>query len=508
MTTRIRTLAVLVATLALGAALTTACTPGHRPGDETSPPPVASVNPAPAQTIDHFGASGAWWPNDLVAFPRAVQERVADLLFGYDGIALSGYRYNIGGGGVGVSPGPRAPATFQVAPGTYDWSRDPGGTAFALLAARHGATTIVGFVNSAPAVWTTSGKSCGGQLVPGAEDAYARYLADIVRHLRASGIPISHVSPMNEPDDTFGGCGQEGMAVPVAQRATVVRAVASALAAQRLPVGVTADESASAFFQFRTEVPQWLDAATSPDVAALAHHTYEFPTDDWLAQVAPLGPRFGKPTWMTEICCYDGKGPIVGFGQQYDPTMTSGLWLAHSIWQDLAITGDSAFDWWTAVSSAYGCDPTSGPSCTANVNTHGWNDGLLYYDPAFRTNGDHAITTTKRFFVLGNFSRFVRRGSVRHVVDGVPSGLEMLAFRAGGRWVVVVTNQSTTTSSRVDLALPSVRGHYFTRRATRTSASLDLATVARPRAHGRDTFTLELPPASVTTYVFDALSRR
>jgi O-glycosyl hydrolase len=505
MTTRTRTLAVLATTLALGAALTTACTPGHRPGDGASPPPVVTVDAAPAQTIDHFGASGAWWPNDLAAFPRATQERVADLLFGDDGIALSGYRYNIGGGGVGVSPGPRAPATFLVAPGTYDWTRDPGGTTFALLAARHGVTTIVGFVNSAPPEWTTSGKSCGGQLTPGTEGAYAQYLADVVAHLRASGIPISHVSPMNEPDDTFAACGQEGMAVPVGQRATVVRSVANALAAQYLPVGVTADESASAYFQFRTEVPQWLDEATLPDVAALAHHTSEFPTDDWLAQVAPLGAQFGKPTWMTEICCYDGKGPIVGFGPQYDPTMTSGLWLAHSVWQDLAITGDSAFDWWTALSSAYGCDPTAGPSCTAALNTSGWNDGLLYYDPAFRTNGDHAITTTKRFFVLGNFSRSVRPGSVRHVVDGVPSGLEMLAFRDGGRWVVVVTNQSTTASSRVDVALPQTRGHYLARHATRTSASLDLATVAGARPHGRDTFTIDVPPASVTTDVFDVV---
>ncbi len=33
-----------------------------------------------------FGASGAWWPNDLVKFPPDVQHRVGDLLFGVDGL--------------------------------------------------------------------------------------------------------------------------------------------------------------------------------------------------------------------------------------------------------------------------------------------------------------------------------------------------------------------------------------------------------------------------------------
>src|SRR5215207_9925171 len=70
---------------------------------------VARVDPAAAQRIDGFGASGAWWPNDLVRFPPRVQRHVADMLFSRPGIALSGYRYNIGGGGVGVHTPARAP---------------------------------------------------------------------------------------------------------------------------------------------------------------------------------------------------------------------------------------------------------------------------------------------------------------------------------------------------------------------------------------------------------------
>ena len=119
---------------------------------------------------------------------------------GRNGIALSVYRYNIGGGGVEVTHPVRAPETFFVSPGTYDWGKDPGGRLFLRLAAERGVPILIGFVNSAPSVWTTNAASCGGALTPGSEAAFAGYLADVVSHFRdVEGISLSHVSPMNEP---------------------------------------------------------------------------------------------------------------------------------------------------------------------------------------------------------------------------------------------------------------------------------------------------------------------
>lgn len=493
--------AVIVAIVCTTAATTAGA--ATRSGD--GKPPVARVASAAAQRIDHFGASGAWWPNDLVDFPPAVQRQVADLLFGRTGIALSGYRYNIGGGGVGVTDPTRAPQTFLVAPGRYDWTRDRGGVTFLRLAAEHHVPVVVGFVNSAPPVWTTNAASCGGRLQPGAERAFASYLADVVAHFRdAEHVDVTFVSPMNEPDNTFGGCGQEGMAVPVEQRGALVRAVAGALSSRDLDSRVIADESSLAFFQSLPEVPKWLDAATLPSLGAVAHHTYEFPTDAWLGQVASLR-RFGRPLWMTEICCYNGKGPLVGFGPSYDPTMTNALWLAHVVFQDLTVTGDAAFDWWTAVSKQTGCDPTQGPSCTQTVNTRGWNDGLLYYDPAFRTDGNHVITTTKRFFVMGNFSRFIRPGAVRHDVGGAPPGVELMAFRQGRHWVVVATN-TNGAATLLRLGLPRGVDEARPTGAVETSATHDLEPVRLPRRSDDNVFLSRLAPRSVTTLTFDASS--
>ena len=62
----------------------------------------------------------------------------------------------------------------------------------------------------------------GGELKRGSESAYARYLADVVRHFHdVNGVTLSYVSPMNEPDYTFAGGGQEGMAAALVRERRV-----------------------------------------------------------------------------------------------------------------------------------------------------------------------------------------------------------------------------------------------------------------------------------------------
>ena len=70
-----------------------------------------------------------------------------------------------------------------------------------------------------------------GGLKPGMEDDYAAYLVGIVRALHdRDHITLRYISPMNEPDNSFPDCGQEGMQVPVSQRAAVVQALGRELA--------------------------------------------------------------------------------------------------------------------------------------------------------------------------------------------------------------------------------------------------------------------------------------
>src|SRR5436309_5743947 len=219
-------------------------------------PPTARVDAGPLQTMVGFGASGAWWPHDLGRFPASAQQHAASLLFSRTfGIGLSIYRYNIGAGGLVRVPR-RYTQTFLVQPGRYDWSRDRGGVAFLRLAQQAGVPTLVGFANSAPWVWKTNNAGCGGALKGGASADYAAYLTDVVQHLHdADGITLSYLSPMNEPDEGFGECYQEGMYVPVWQRVPILDAVADALARRTPYARVVGAESGHPETQFLTTVP-------------------------------------------------------------------------------------------------------------------------------------------------------------------------------------------------------------------------------------------------------------
>ncbi|HTI21175.1 MAG TPA: glycoside hydrolase [Kutzneria sp.] len=461
-----------------------------------APQAAAEVSGTPAQSVQGFGASGAWWVNDLANFAPAVQQRVGDLLFGPDGLDLSVYRYNVGGGGVGVTNPPRAPQTALVSPGVYDWSKDPGGTTFVKQAAQHGVPDLQAFVNSAPPVWTTNGKSCGGSLKSGSEAAYGQFLTDVVTHFQQQGVTFSQVSPMNEPDNNFGDCGQEGMSVGTGQRGPIVRALGAALANAGSPTQVLADETSWAL-QDIFELPGWAgDATTQRYLVALAHHTYDFPSNATLNTLRASAKNYGKPLWATEICCSNGGG----YGQGYDPTIDGGLRMADLIHQDLTEAGDAQFDWWTALSPVLGCDPVAAPSCPTTKNGNGWNDGLIYYDPNYASNGNQNLYVTKRFWALANFSRFVRPNAVRFPISGMPSGVWPVAFESGGTWTVVAINDNASDTA-FPLHFGATNGQLTATGAYRTSATEDLASVALPAVSG-STATATLPARSITTFTF------
>lgn len=452
---------------------------------------VVTVNPTARQTIAGFGASGAWWPIDLARFPESVQRDVGEMLFSANGIELSGYRYNIGGGGKGVTSANRAPK---------EYADDAAGRFFLGLASDAHVPVLTGFVNSAPPQFTTNGQSCGGQLKPGMETQYADYLAGAVAAIRNDDhVTLSYVSPMNEPDDSFPDCGQEGMKVPVAQRGAVVRALGAALARRAPWAKVIADET-TADALTASEVPQWLsEPGTVDDLAAIAHHTYDFPNDALRRLLPPVAKRFDRPTWMTEICCYKGSGGVAtSFGAQFDPTMTQALWLADQVDSDLRVAGDSAWYWWTALSPVLGCDPKADPQCPTRVNTKGFNDGLLYYDEHAPANGPTTIFTTKRFYALGQFSRYVRPGAVRHDVAGMPAGVHAMAFAAGDDWTVVAWNESRTPATfAVRLPNPAVATGATVTDATKSLGSTDL-----PLATTTGSWRVSLPPTSIATFTF------
>ena len=61
---------------------------------------VIEIDPSQRfQTIEGFGASGAWWAQSVGAWPKDKREPILKLLYdSQDGIGLTIYRYNIGAG--------------------------------------------------------------------------------------------------------------------------------------------------------------------------------------------------------------------------------------------------------------------------------------------------------------------------------------------------------------------------------------------------------------------------
>jgi O-glycosyl hydrolase len=241
---------------------------------------------------------------------------------------------------------------------------------------------------------------------------------------------------------------------------------------------------------------------TAQYVAAIAHHTYDFPNDALRALLPPISAKFHKSTWMTEICCYKGSGGVASsFGANYDPTMTQGFWLADQIESDFAVAGDSAWYWWTALSPVLGCDPKADPACPDRVNTKGFNDGLLYYDQHGAADGVIKIFTTKRFYVLGQFSRYVRPGAVRHDVTGLPKGVHAMAFSSAAGWTVVTWNEGST-SAQFGVQLPA-SAKVTAGAVTNATKSLESVPASElPRLTASGSWLVTLPAGTIATYTF------
>lgn len=374
------------------------------------------------QTMEGFGASAAWWAQDVGGW-EGTREEIADLLFDpQKGIGLTIIRYNIGAGaGENIQDAWRRTETFEVAPGEYDWSRDANALWMIKAAQARGVEQIVAFANSPPARMTVSGLTTGEQdgksnLRPEMVDDFAQYLVDVVRYLREDeGLPVDWISPINEPQwDWNYENGQEGCHYSPEEIVDVTRALLAAIERERLNVRVSTPESGE---WKNSQV--YLDALMrEPEIAAglehFAVHSYWSERND-KERFAQYADKYhpGLKLWMSEW---------TEMKRDRDVTMDSALVLANTVQEDLTVGGATSWQYWIAVSKYF------------------FRDGLIYVST--RTQ---ELEVTRRLWALGNFSRFVRPGYVR-IEAGIPAdaALRPVAFRApdGEELVVVVVNNA------------------------------------------------------------------
>lgn len=383
------------------------------------------------QTIHNFGASDAWSTQFVGKYwPLEKREKIADLLFSQEfdsqgnpkGIGLSLWRFNIGAGSAmqgeesGIATAWRRAESFLTADSTYNWQKQQGQQWFMKAAHDRGVRQFTGFVNSPPVLLTKNGKAHGdgsgdANISPDKYEYFADYLTKIAAYFRDSGVPLTYISPVNEPQWNWAsGNGQEGSPYRNTEIAGVVKALDKKIIEYGLDTKIEIPETAQIDFLYsrnsdgRGNQAEFFFGREStvrelPSLARkMAGHSYftTYPVDRMIEQRQKLWESIqdtdrGLEYWMTEFCVLGNvDGVLQGNGR--DLGIDPALYVARVMHYDLTIANASAWQWWLGVSP------------------YDYKDGLVYIDNDFY---DGEVYDSKILWAIGNYSRFIRPGSVR-----------------------------------------------------------------------------------------------
>lgn len=396
------------------------------------------------QTLRGFGASGAWWAQEVgswdhidAASGKPVRERIAELLFSKTGgIGLRVFRYNIGAGsadsGIGdIGNALRRTHCFETAPGSYDWLRDEAAVTMMRLAAQNGADELILFANSPPERLTVNGKAhCESGFRPNLKKenapAFARFLMDVTEHFVREGLPVKYISPVNEPQWKWTG-GQEGCHYRPRGVHAVMRACAEEREKRPALKGVKLSGPENGDIRFFNKSylrPLLKDGMIRRHFDAVDVHSYftliRVPLLAGLLNDRPAFlRRFGR--WMAK------KHPDVPVNMSEwthmkggrDHGMDSALVMARTIIEDLTLMNVVSWQHWIAVSEVDFCD------------------GLIYINLDTKT-----YEMTKRYYATGNFSLFLPAGAVRVRAQSGRDNLLLLACEYEGTLRVIAVNES------------------------------------------------------------------
>lgn len=444
---------------------------------------VTPARTSEAWTFDGWGTSLCWFANAVGRWPDVKRTEIADALFAPSGLGLTVVRYNIGGGeqpGHNHMPWFRQMEGFQNEDGQWNWEADAGQRWMLKAAKARGAQRFEAFSNSPP-WWMTRSRCASGaikasedNLAEGQEEVFSLYLSTVVRQLqKQDGIVFDTIDPMNEPwtDYWRAGHNQEGCHFDHASQRRLIQTLRRVLDREGLSALAI---SASDETNYTRAIESWqaYDDATRACVAQVNAHAYDTKNR---AELRALIAASGKPLVMSEV---DGAGDKV----HDHGSINAALALANGILDDLRDLRPLRWIFWQAVEDE-----------TGQKNSNG-NWGLIHADLA----GDsHSWSLTKKYHMMGQFSRFLRPGVVMLPINDPDTVCAL--DEANGRVVFVLRNLAETEEQAgIDLGQLSLRATAV--EVYRTSAQEDLARLDAPLLH-EDRFEIMLPPRSVTTVV-------
>uniref|UniRef100_A0AAU2VZM3 RICIN domain-containing protein n=1 Tax=Streptomyces sp. NBC_00008 TaxID=2903610 RepID=A0AAU2VZM3_9ACTN len=505
-----RTTTALGIATALAVTALTAAGPAPAPASAAEPSAAAltvRLDPSYQQpSFQGWGTALAWFAHVTGGWPDARRNRLADDLYGADGLGFTIARYNIGGGdspettpymrpgadvpGYWNRPGPEAPDWWDP-DRSDDWnaSADANQQWWLSAAKERGATTFEAFSNSAPYFMTNSGLTSGAangwedNLRSDQYERFAGYLTGSLRRAQsATGVTFDSLSPVNEPDTDYWHTGgrQEGSHWDPASQARMITTLRAALDAKGVTTPIAAMDETDPD-RFRSD---W--EAYAPDVRdtvdRLNTHTYG---TNGRTGARDIAKGAATPLWMSEV-------DVGGSVPQSFTSMSPALDLARRINDDVRELEPRAWVLWQAVEDYENMTP-------AHENS---NWGLIQTDFTPEDAATEPLRKNKKYWAMANYSRFVRPGARIMNTDDPQT---LAAVRPDGGVVVVHTN--TTDEERevtLDLDGFETAADGPVERWT-TDATKDLRRDADAAVAGR-ALKARVGPGSVTTFVLPTVS--
>lgn len=409
------------------------------PGTTTSVEKSVTVNATQTyQTIVGFGASDCWSPAYVGKHWTSGRDKITELLFSSaiesgkpKGIGLSMWRVNLGGGSAGqgdasgIEDKSRRAESYLTDNLTLDWTRCEGQRYFMNRAKELGCGNFVLFSNTPPVQYTYNGKGFSARggvsnLKSDCYDDFAAYMTGVAQHYISEGYPISHISPVNEPQYNWES-GQEGSGWTNDEVARLARELDKSLTSSNLSTDILLGESGDWEYLYKTKTDvnrsnvfsAFFTPGSSAYVGDLAHvkklicgHSY-WTDGTWdgmrnvRTQLAQAARQYGLDLWQSEWSMLgDGYSSAEFVGYNTASEMDIALYMSKVIHNDLTVAGVTSWSYWTSM----------------DVARWGHKNRFLLISliPSGGVDGDIAKEGTFQpaatLWVLGNYSRFIRPG--------------------------------------------------------------------------------------------------
>ncbi len=455
-----------------------------------------------------WGTSLCWFGNRIGASEKTSNEAAKFLCNQEEGLGLNIIRFNIGGGDDPShdhitrtdSKMPGYWGSYDAATGTftYDYAKDERQrNVLQKMLTENKDLILEAFSNSPPYFMTESGctsgsESGGDNLKADQYDAFADYLAKVVKYYRDSyGVNFTSIEPMNENGWSIerNGQKQEGCSFAYGEsQSKMILAMQKAMENNGLQDLILAgcDQSNA------SETNSCLDNLSQDALNALERidtHTYSVAGK---AKLSEKAKGLSKNLWMSESDGNDKAGTSAG-------EMTAGLGLAARIGGDMNKLQPSAWILWQAIGSYCGKEPFDGNSDPASLNQSELDRngfwGLSYVDM-----DKEEVVLTKKYYAMGQYTRYIRQGDSMIVGDDQNT----VSYDKNNNELKIVVYNTSNQAKSMKYDLTGFQWKNPLVKVVRTSGDMKTGEnwkLNQPLSCSNDGFQAELAPNSVTTFI-------